>query len=335
MLQENGDRRRAVGGPERPAIFPVNTHFMRYIFSVGLLFSCLVAGAQFFAKVDEDFKFNGISLRVESGLESRQTKGCKMIEETESYRIWQPEDQSVKGKGFTLHDILYITDFENSIVQIRARNWDPKEKEKILTDMRKKARQTGTMGDVLNPHYFFKQENRTTTYYKRTPGNDTVTVFIVLDYFLSRNQDYREHHDYFPFIGKNIRSDELRDFLFAYGPPESRSGFTGSDGVRTTYLIYYGYGMELFIHGDILKQVTVYSKTRKFSPFKGALPYGLKIGDTRKNIQSRLGIPDSRSRDGSTWYYTRGDKQVRILFSMFDTKELEDDPLTELVVAQK
>jgi hypothetical protein len=297
---------------------------------------------QFFAKVDEDFKFNGIYLRSESGMNEKHTKDCKLIEETESYRVWQPKDNTVKFKrlpflqGFTLHDILYITDFENNIFQIRAVNWDPKEHEKILADMRKKARRSGTIGKELSGHYFFKQENRTTTYYKRTTGNDTLVIFITLDYFNSRNEDYRKHHPFFSFINTNIKSKETREFLTAYAPPESTGGFTTSNGT-SRYLMHYGYGMEAYIRNDTLNQVTVFNKDDKYNRFSGTLPYDLSMDDLRKNIRSKLGEPDSKNRDGSAWYYTKGDKQVHIQFVLSSNKTEADDNdvLRSVLVAQK
>ncbi len=293
-----------------------------------LLFYSHVLFAQFFAKVDEDFKFNGVPLRVDEN----HTKNCTMIEENESYRVWRPEKNVLKTKQFTLRDIKYITNFRNQIWQIRAIcTGDVDEQEKIKEDMAKKAKRSGKLGPDSNPEFFYNQM-RTTNFYKKKADNDTAVIFIMLDLYSGQNADYRQHHSFFPFLNKPLKNEATRDFLFAYAPPDSRSGF---DNVR--YLTYYNYGLELYIRDDTLIQATIYNKDGKYSRYAGEIPYNLSLDDTRKDVKEKLGEPPSKAKNGSAWYYLIDDKQVHIkFFPGNDGKnETDADKIRSVLVAQK
>lgn len=284
--------------------------------------------AQFFAKVDEDFKFNGVPLRVDEN----HIKNCKMIEENEAYRVWQPEKNVLKTKQFTLRDIQYITNFRNQIWQISAINTGGSDEQgEIKDDMAKKAKRAGNLG-TESTTYFYYNQMRTTTHYKKKSDSDTAFIFIVLDLYTGQNADYRQHHSFFPFLNKPVKNESTREFLFAYSPPESRSGFED-----LKWLYYYQYGLELYLRNDTIIQAIAYNKDGKFGRYTGGLPYNLSLDDTRKNVKEKLGEPPSKNKDGSTWYYVKDDKQVQVRFSLMSAEknEADADKIRSVLVAQK
>jgi hypothetical protein len=273
------------------------------------------ANAQFFARVDDKINFNGIGLFDKT----EYVKNCRVIEENETYRVWQPNENTCKAKGFTLHNIKIITSFDNEIWQIKAENTNKEEQLQILTDMAKKAKQSKDLSTSGVTFKYFRQEIRTENYFRQVQNNDTASIFIVI-FGVDRSTEYtRENVSFMPLLGKPIDDPELRKFLFAYGIPDQKSG------TDLKFLHYNKYGLMLFIDNNKLRSATVFSKNGNYEKYAYKLPFQLSLDDTKRIIKQKLGPPSSISNTGSEMTFLKDKFAITVRFYASGTGKGNDE----------
>jgi hypothetical protein len=286
--------------------------------------------AQFFQKVDDDFKFNGTDLRI---FAEDQTKDFILLEETESYREYKPKKDIIKNRNYTLSSIRYYTNFKNEIFEIECMNTgDVVERAYIKTDMAKGA-YDGVVSDDGKYHYTTYKHDRTTDVLEEYERSDTSYIGIVMAWYLSDSEDYRENHSFLPVLGMVATEDKAREFLFQYQVPEGRDQYE-----NLKWLDYFALGIEIYLQGDTIMQATVFNADEEFKKYTGAMPYDLNIDDTRKEIKEKLGIPESFSSTNNVWYYNRPNLQINIIFSNDPNSNVpatEDDQVLSMKFAVK
>jgi len=144
-----------------------------------LFFTSISVRAQFFYKLDDDFKFNGLNLARYNN--DTPTKGCTLIEHSEFGDIYKPAKDELKTKGFTLKNIRYYTDLHDLpyVWLITAIATDGVISEAIIRgDMSNGAKKetSGTYHDVT--WHGYQQQLRTFDIFYKNPVSDTCYVII-------------------------------------------------------------------------------------------------------------------------------------------------------------
>jgi hypothetical protein len=150
-------------------------------FSLLLILLCttLSVKTQYFYKLDDDFKFNGLNLTRFHN--DDPLKGCTKLEHSGFGDIYKPAKDELKTKGFTLKNIRYYTDLHDLpyVWLITAIATDGMISENIITgDMAYGAKEktSGTYHDITWQGY--EQQLRTIDIFLRKPQSDTCYVII-------------------------------------------------------------------------------------------------------------------------------------------------------------
>lgn len=136
-------------------------------------------------------------------------------------------------------------------------------------------------------------------------------IFLVLLFSLTTI----EYHN---LIGKNISDDEVKVFLKTLG-----SDYEYDDTYDLgNYYIYDSKGVELSVtKDDILK--AIFFKTDILDP-DIELPLGLKVTDTREDVEKKLGAPDRSLRGTNDYRAYYVDKGVVVSYKERDRENMKN-----------
>ena len=102
-------------------------------------------------------------------------------------------------------------------------------------------------------------------------------------------------------IGKSLYSQDMRNFFshFSHEPTfdNSLNTFTFKDEGMSLQFVELGGVLQL-------KQVYLFNQCPNFDEYTGPLPFGLKFGMTKGEVEQKFGVP-GEDNDFSDTYYTK------------------------------
>src|SRR6185295_15444082 len=158
--------------------------------------------AQFFYKMDDDFKFNGLNL-ARTDDNKTPLKNCTLIEHTDWGDIYKPAKDELKTKGFTLQNIHYYTDLTDQpyvwlITAIATRGIVD---EPIIRGDMAYGNEEEKNWDVGDRTWNSYRHSRTYVFFSRRPNSDTSDVLIVLRLVAGYAKDYLDYYDFVKLLG--------------------------------------------------------------------------------------------------------------------------------------
>jgi hypothetical protein len=277
-----------------------------------LLLTCSGLRAQFFQKVDDDFKFNGVNLarfRNENSL-----KGCTFLGHTEWGNIYQPPKDEIKTKKFTLSHIRYYTDLTEPVDYVylitAVCTGDFLEQSALLADMSSGAKSKTNIGAEGQERYMY-QHMRSLDYYQRVKDKDSIIVYILVGVTYDAPGFFTKTHPFISYLGKSPATDpELRNYLFYSGPADK--SYRTADSVKNTY---YALGTEAVLQHDTLVRYTVYNQYKSFMGYSTAPVSYVSLNDNRAKVNGEMGTPAGCNINQSVCLYHRYDVDVTVSYA--------------------
>lgn len=155
-----------------------------------LLCFCISSRAQFFTKLDDDFKFNGLNLSHYNN--DNPLKGCTLLQETEWGKMYKPAKEELKTKGFTLKNIRYYADPSNPayVWLITAISTDGIVSEAIIRNGMASGASRETRGKYNDDSWHGYERDRTFDIFYRMPMSDTCYVILGMRIATDRLPDF-------------------------------------------------------------------------------------------------------------------------------------------------
>lgn len=101
-------------------------------------------------------------------------------------------------------------------------------------------------------------------------------------------------------VGKALGSSAVKDVLNALAPVR-----VVEDPPFRTYVGSPGQGVDLVVENDRVVSAQIYTQaTRSFSPFPGALPFGLMASMKQPDVHALLGDPAHSTNNSSKYVLT-------------------------------
>ena len=276
--------------------------------------------AQFFYKMDDDFKFNGLNLARFHN--DDPLKGCTLIEHTDWGDMYKPAKEELKTKGFTLQNIRYYTDLTEQpyvwlITAITTRGIVD---EAIIRGDMANSNEDEKSWDVGDRTWHSYRHMRTYDVYSRRPNSDTADVYIVLRLVTDQASDYLDYFDFIMLLGMDKKQEKLRNYIFYCGLPDKAV----HDG-NTMQYSYYARGTELTIINDTLAAVTIYNRYKNFQQYQREATGTLPITYMRAHVDKDLGTPFWSNENKSVCRYHHYDSNITVVFSNDETKAVGGD----------
>jgi hypothetical protein len=146
-----------------------------------------------------------------------------------------------------------------------------------------------------------------------------VIILTIFSLVFGCSKKESSFHD---LIGLEINSTEIQRFLNRFEDNPEINKYSDA-----YYYSYKSKGVGLrFSNNDTLTAIFLYSEASdNFRQYQGDIPYNLQFTDTRKNVEEKLGPPDTNGGGGVINFYSIWDnKGVSIFYKTLDQEDMKN-----------
>lgn len=284
--------------------------------------------AQFFSKVDDDFKFNGLNLAQYHNNEP--VKKCTFVEHLPWGDIYKPPKDKLKTKNFTMENIRYYTDLTEPYQYVWLITATITGDDLVKAHVRKDMSDGSTQVDNANPNVSSYKRMRTYNILAPRANSDTMDLLIVLRSNMS-SLDASQHNilSEFPFMSylgkKETYDNSLRDFLFFCGPASNIKN--NVDGTVT--YTYPQRGFDITLHQDTIVKYTFHNNGDGCKTCNKKITDYIGTNYTRgqANSSASLGTPTRCSKNYIICWYHRYDATFSVLYSNITIAKSDSDTI--------